>query len=93
MTADNIQEPIQFIPDAALTGCVIRVGEAAEKYGIGQRTLSMWAEKGIVKIVEQSPKMLMLDEASVARAVGIFKAACQYTNRFRAGWILKRSIA
>lgn len=89
----NHIDTIVFEPDPSLIGKAIRVGDAAMKYNIGQRTLSGWAEKGIVTIIEKGPKVLSLEESSVARASAIFLEACKHTNKFRAGWILRQAVS
>ena len=79
--------------DESLRGCPIRVTEAAERYGVSQTTLSTWAGKGLIHIIERRPRLLLLDEADVKLAVEIFKQARKRTGSFvRAGWILKRTL-
>ena len=84
---------IDFKADHGLDGQPIRAADAAIKYEIGDDTLSNWASRGIVTVLERGPKLLMLDEATVARAVAIFKAAKEQTGSYvRAGYILKRAV-
>ena len=51
-----------------LEGRPIRVMDAARKYGILQRTLSRWASRGYIRILDKGPNRLVLNEADVARA-------------------------
>jgi len=51
-----------------LEGRPIRVMDAARKYGILHRTLSCWASRGYIRILEKGPNRLVLNEADVARA-------------------------
>lgn len=77
--------------DPDLSGKPIRLGEAAHKYKIEYRSLSRWAYAGYVRILEQAPKILLLDEADVKRAAEIFHQARRDTGSYvQAGWILKR---
>jgi len=79
--------------DEQLEGKAIRVTEAAKKYGVSHQSLNNWAEYGYIRIIEQSPKLLLLDEADVKQAAAIFKKAKEKTGSpVRAGWILKRSM-
>ena len=52
----------------ALEGKPIRATKAAEKYQIPQGTLSRWAKRGYIRVIERGPKLLLLNEADVARA-------------------------
>jgi len=79
--------------DEQLEGKAIRVTEAAKKYGVSHQSLNNWAEYGYIRIIEQGPKLLLLDEADVKQAAAIFKKAKEKTGSpVRAGWILKRSM-
>ncbi len=51
-----------------LEGVEIRLSEAAEKYSVPERTLSRWAHAKRIRIMRQGPKLLILNEADVARA-------------------------
>lgn len=53
---------------AALEDKPIRVTKAAEKYQISHSTLSKWAKLGYIRVIERGPKLLLLNEADVARA-------------------------
>ena len=53
---------------AALEGKPIRVTKAARKYQMSHATLSKWAKRGYIRVIEQGPKLLLLNEADVARA-------------------------
>ncbi len=80
-------------PDKDLQGNPIRVTEAAQKYHVSQANLSNWAKHGYIRILEQSPKKLLLDEGDIKTAVEIFERARKETgSSIRAGWILKRTI-
>ena len=80
--------------DPELEGQPIRVTEAAEKYGVEQSSLTRWANAGYIQILEKGPKLLILDEGHVQRAVTIFHHACRETGSYvRAGWVLKRIFA
>ncbi|HNT78934.1 MAG TPA: hypothetical protein PKH77_28345 [Anaerolineae bacterium] len=77
--------------DPALRGKPIRVTAAAEKYSIDARNLDRWADAGYIRVLERGPKLLVLDEGEVQRAVAIFEHACRETGSFvKAGWVLKR---
>jgi len=79
--------------DSSLKGKPIRAAEAAEKYGISQDNLTRWADAGYIHILERAPKLLVLDEGEVKRAVRIFNNARSETGSFvRAGWVLKRTL-
>jgi len=51
-----------------LEGRPIRVTKAAERYNIPQGTLSRWAKANYIRVLERGPKLLLLNEADVARA-------------------------
>lgn len=51
-----------------LEGRPIRVTEAAERYDIPQGTLSRWVKANYIRVLERGPKILLLNEADVARA-------------------------
>jgi hypothetical protein len=81
---------IQFTPDPALTGRTIRAADAADKYNISSANLSRWADRGLIRVIEQAPKLLVLNEADVAKAASIFNQARAITGSYvRAGYILK----
>jgi predicted site-specific integrase-resolvase len=83
-----------FSIDEDLKGKPIRVTEAAEKYDINHANLSRWSQLGYIRIIEQGPKLLVLDEGEVQRAAKIFKHAKKETGSpFKAGWILKRVLS
>jgi predicted site-specific integrase-resolvase len=85
---------IEVQVDADLQGKPIRVTEAADKYQVDKRTLGRWASAGYVRIIEQAPKLLLLDESDVKRAAHIFHQACRETGSYvRAGWVLKRTLS
>lgn len=53
----------------------IALREAARRYGIHAPTLSRWADRGIVTVLEEPPlkgKPRILDELSVARAAATY---------------------
>jgi hypothetical protein len=52
----------------ALEGKPIRASEAAEKYRVPHATLSKWAKRGYIRVIEQRRRLLLLNEADVARA-------------------------
>jgi predicted site-specific integrase-resolvase len=80
--------------DPNLRGRPIRVTEAATKYDIEHANLSNWAKYGYINVLEQAPKLLMLDEGDVKVAVEIFKRAKRETgSSIRAGWVLKRKMS
>lgn len=79
--------------DDTLRGKGIRVTKAAEKYEISHQSLNNWAEYGYIRVIEQGPKLLILDEADVKQAAAIFKRAKKKTgSSLKAGWVLKRSM-
>ena len=87
-------ETMDFTPESHLVGNPIRLMDAHRKYGVSERTICNWANTGLVIVIERDTKLLVLDEASVARATAIFKAAAKITNSTRrAGWILKKNLA
>lgn len=51
-----------------LEGRPIRVTEAAKRYNIPHGTLSRWAKANYIRVLERGPKLLLLNEADVARA-------------------------
>jgi hypothetical protein len=53
---------------APLEGNPIRLTRAAEKYQLSQSALSCWARRGYIRVVERGPKLLLLNEADVAKA-------------------------
>jgi predicted site-specific integrase-resolvase len=53
---------------ATLEGKPIRVSEASEKYQIPHATLSKWAKRGYIRVIEQRRRLLLLNEADIARA-------------------------
>jgi len=83
---------LQFTPDPSLIGKTIRIYDASKKYGVPHNTIHHWTKSGIVTIIESGPKLMLLDESSLARAVAIFKYACQHTTPRKAAWILKRAV-
>jgi hypothetical protein len=87
-------DSLKFTPDTSLMGKPIRLMDAHRKYGVSERTICNWANTGLVTVLERDTKLLIMDEASVARATAIFKAAAEVTKSTRrAGWILKRNLA
>jgi len=89
-TPQNIHIDVDI--DEALRGQEIRVYDAEKKYGIDHTVLGRWARSGYIRIIDEAPKLLVLDEYDVARAVAIFNAAKEITTPRRAGWIFKRSM-
>jgi len=92
---EDISEDVSVIveTDPELKGNPIRVTEAAEKYGVSHANLSNWSRKGYIRVLEQAPKILLLDEGDVQHAVEIFRRAKHRTGSFvRAGWVLKRTL-
>lgn len=81
---------MHFTPDPDLVGKPIRLMEASSKYGVPHPTISQWATAGLVKIIERGPKLLALDESTVARACAIFKYARDKTSPRKAAWVLKK---
>lgn len=56
----------------------IALREASRRYGIHAPTLSRWADRGIVVVLEEPPvrgKQRLLDELSVARAAATYRTA------------------
>jgi predicted site-specific integrase-resolvase len=53
---------------AKLEGKPIRLTRAADKYQISPAALSGWTKRGYIRAVERGPKLLLLNEADVARA-------------------------
>jgi hypothetical protein len=52
----------------SLEGKPIRLTRAAEKYQVSQAALSCWARRGYIRVIERGPKLLLLNEADVAKA-------------------------
>jgi hypothetical protein len=92
MTTEQKIDSIHVPLDRKLVGHPVRVTDAATKYDISHVNLSRWADAGYIRIIERAPKLLVLDEADVKRAVEIFTIAKEHTTPRRAGWILKKSI-
>ncbi|HDQ74098.1 MAG TPA: hypothetical protein ENN19_18690 [Chloroflexi bacterium] len=87
----DVREAVQV--DESLQGKPIRVTEAAEKYEVNQVTLGRWADSGYIHIMKREPKLLLLDEADVKRAVEIFRQGLQESgSSIQAGWVLKRAM-
>ena len=84
---------LKFTPDPDLVGKPIRLMEASGKYGVPHPTISQWATAGLVRVMERGPKLLVMDEATVARACAIFKYVRDLTSPRRAAWVLKKVIA
>ena len=77
--------------DPKLKGRPIRAAEAAEKYEVSTANLVNWVRAGYINVLDRGPKLLMLDEGDVQRAVTIFHHAYHETGSYvRAGWVLKR---
>jgi hypothetical protein len=53
---------------APLEGNPIRLTRAAEKYRLSKSALSCWVKRGYIRVVERGPKLLLLNEADVAKA-------------------------
>ena len=58
---------------AHLEGAPIRMIEAAERYQIPHQNVARWAHAGHIRILEQGPKLLVLDEADVAIAAEMYR--------------------
>lgn len=71
--------------ESSTTPIVLR--EAARRYGIHAPTLSRWADRGIVTVLEEPTvrgKPRILDELSVARAAATYsKAAAKGSHVMR----------
>jgi predicted site-specific integrase-resolvase len=80
--------------DPDLQGKPIRAAVASAKYNISDVNLSRWAEAGYIRVLERGPKLLVLDEAEVKRAVEVFHQARHETGSpVRAGRILKHILS
>jgi len=53
---------------AKLEGKPIRLTQAAGKYQMSEASLSCWARRGYIRVVERGPKLVLLNEADVAKA-------------------------
>ncbi|MBN1979089.1 MAG: hypothetical protein JW918_16945 [Anaerolineae bacterium] len=51
-----------------LEGKPIRLTQAAGKYRMSEASLSCWARRGYIRVVERGPKLVLLNEADVAKA-------------------------
>jgi len=83
---------LEFTPDPALIGNPIRLMDAHRKYDVPEGTIWNWSKSGIVVVLERGPKLLVLEEASVAKAAAIFKFVGRQLSPRRAAWILKKAI-
>jgi len=90
-TYQKVVESMTFSRDPDLVGKPIRVTHAGEKYGIAYSTLQGWAMAGMVRITNQAPKLLELDEADVKLAAQIYNTAKKHTTPHKAAWVLKRA--
>jgi len=87
------QYTVEVRHNAALDGQPIRAAEAATKYDITDVNLSRWAAKGLLRIIEQGPKLLILDEGDVAKAAAIYKRVKEVSgSAVHAGYVLKREM-
>ena len=86
-------EKLGFTPDPELEGQTIRLMDAHRKYGVPEGTLWNWANAGLIDIVERGPKLLVINESSIAQAAAIFNYAKQFVSSRRAGWILKKALS
>ncbi len=57
-----------------LDGRAIRLSDAAIKYDISKKNLSVWARKGLVHVLERGPKIVLLNEADIAFADAFARA-------------------
>jgi len=77
----------------SLEGQTIRASEASKKYQVTQASLTHWADKGFIRIIQRAPRLLELDEADVQLVTRIFNMARdQGYNPMQAGWVLKRAM-
>lgn len=60
-------------PYKSLQGIRIHVSEAARKYNIPNPTISRWAKKGYIKIIDRVGNKTYLDEADVARCAEVYQ--------------------
>lgn len=67
---EDLPEYRQF---ANLHDIGIGIREASRKYGIHPATLSVWAKKGVIKIISVESNRTLLDEQDVAYACYIYK--------------------
>jgi transposase-like protein len=68
-----------------LCGTRITVTEAAKKYDVGRSTLSRWAQRGLITILERTGKYTLLDEADVAYAAAVYHWRKEQTGEQTAG--------
>ena len=91
--ADVIRDEIRPEQYEHLRGKRIRLMEASRKYGVANQNLYRWAERRYIRVLDQGPQRLELDEASVAYIVAIHKRAHELTGSpIKAGWVLKRML-
>jgi hypothetical protein len=88
VAAGDQVETLSIERDARLAGRAIRVSDAAEKYNTPHQTLSDWAERGLIRIIRQAPRLLELDEADVKLATQLYGEITARTSPQRAGRIL-----
>ena len=74
--------------DPRLAGQTIRVSEAAQKYHISQPTLTRWAYRGLVHIINRAPRLLELDEGDVSYMAACYAALVPHTGARAAGHLL-----
>lgn len=63
----------QYKKHAHLKGVKISVREASREFDIPAPTLSRWATRGIIKILERTEREVYLDKADVAYSAEIYK--------------------
>jgi hypothetical protein len=61
---------------------MIWISEAARKYNVLQRTLSVWVSKGFIKTVGKSKNRIVISEQDVAYCVDIYRSAKQKGYRW-----------
>jgi hypothetical protein len=74
--------------DPGLIGQHIRVYDAAQRYAIPQSTLTRWADRGLLRIIQRAPGVLELDEADVALVVALYRRLREIASAQQAGrWL------
>jgi hypothetical protein len=63
----------QYKKHAHLKGKKISVSEASREYNIPKPTISRWAKRGLIKILERTDREVYLDMADVAYCSEIYK--------------------
>lgn len=74
--------------DPELIGNRIRVYDAAQRYTMSQSTLTRWADRGLLRVLNRAPGVLELDEADVAMVCDLYRRLRAHASAQQAGrWL------